>query len=119
MSWCAVNAAGGPAAFAAVGNGVPRLALEACAPGGLGRRPPNDLAFYPKQPVAIVRIVAEAEGADGGLLVLHCSSPWGGRGVLLRRQGRGLHRPGPPLPFVWKKRPDSTKGLTNRRNSRG
>ena len=93
VSWCAVNAAGDPAAFAAVGNGV-RAQRALCAPVDWADALPGDLAFYPD--LSHVGIVA-GRGEDGGLLVLHCSLLPGGRGVLLRRQGRGLHRPGPPL----------------------
>ena len=64
VSWCAVNAAGDPAAFAAVGNGVRAQ-----------RALPGDLAFYPD--LSHVGIVA-GRGEDGGLLVLHCSYSLGG-----------------------------------------
>ena len=69
VSWCAVNAAGDPAAFAAVGNGV-RAQRALCAPVDWADALPGDLAFYPD--LSHVGIVA-GRGADGGLLVLHCS----------------------------------------------
>ena len=46
VSWCAVNAAGDPAAFAAVGNGV-RAQRALCAPVDWADALPGDLAFYP------------------------------------------------------------------------
>ena len=74
VSWCAVNAAGDPAAFAAVGNGV-RAQRALCAPVDWADALPGDLAFYPD--LSHVGIVA-GRGADGGLLVLHCSYSLGG-----------------------------------------
>ena len=74
VSWCAVNAAGDPAAFAAVGNGV-RAQRALCAPVDWADALPGDLAFYPD--LSHVGIVA-GRGADGGLLVLHCSCSLGG-----------------------------------------
>ena len=74
VSWCAVNAAGDPAALAAVGNGV-RAQRALCAPVDWADALPGDLAFYPD--LSHVGIVA-GRGADGGLLVLHCSYSLGG-----------------------------------------
>ena len=74
VSWCAVNAAGDPAAFAAVGNGV-RAQRALCAPVDWADALPGDLAFYPD--LSHVGIVA-GRGEDGGLLVLHCSYSLGG-----------------------------------------
>ena len=71
VSWCAVNAAGDPAAFAAVGNGV----RAQRAPVDWADALPGDLAFYPD--LSHVGIVA-GRGEDGGLLVLHCSYSLGG-----------------------------------------
>ena len=68
VSWCAVNAAGDPAAFAAVGNGV-RAQRALCAPVDWADALPGDLAFYPD---------LAGRGEDGGLLVLHCSYSLGG-----------------------------------------
>ena len=61
VSWCAVNAAGDPAAL--------------CAPVDWADALPGDLAFYPD--LSHVGIVA-GRGEDGGLLVLHCSYSLGG-----------------------------------------
>lgn len=93
VSWCAVNAAGDPAAFAAVGNGV-RAQRALCAPGGLGRRPPRRSGLL-SRPVPCGDRGRPGRGrrASGAPLLL---LP-GGRGVLPRRQGRGLYRPGPSL----------------------
>ena len=92
VSWCAVNAAGDPAAFAAVGNGV-RAQRALCAPVDWADALPGDLAFYPDLSHVDRGWPGRGRRASGAPLLL---LP-GGRGVLLRRQGRGLHRPGPPL----------------------
>lgn len=63
-------------------------------PGGLGRRPPRRSGFLSRPlPCGDRGRPGSGRRASGTPLFL---LP-GGRGVLLRRQGRGLHRPGPPL----------------------
>ena len=63
-------------------------------PGGLGRRPPRRSGLLSRPvPCGDRGWPGRGRRASGTPLFL---LP-GGRGVLLRRQGRGLYRPGPPL----------------------
>ncbi len=74
VSWCAVNAAGDPAAFSAIGDGV-RNQWSRCTGVAWADALPGDLAFFPD--LSHVGIVA-GRGENGALLVLHCSSSLGG-----------------------------------------
>lgn len=94
VSWCAVNAAGDPAAFAARGQ-------RRAGPAGPVRPrwtgPTPSPAIWPSITTCPMwgswPAGERTEGSGAPLLLLP-----GGRGVLLPDcQGRGLHRPGPPL----------------------
>ena len=74
VSWCAVNAAGDAAAGAVIGSGV-RDQWARCTPVAWDEAQPGDLLVFPD--LSHVGIAA-GRGADGKLMVLHCSRSLGG-----------------------------------------
>ena len=74
VSWCAVNAAGDDAAGAVIGDGV-RGQWARCTPVAWEAARPGDLLVFPD--LSHVGVAA-GWGADGKLMVLHCSRSLGG-----------------------------------------